>query len=191
MTKASTKKPSKDTSDKVTAADSSDSMSIKDNCVVSFHYRLCEIDQNGIKSAWLEQSMGREPLLYLHGHGNLIPGLENVLAGKKIGDEVKVTLSPELAYGPRHPHAVHRVPLKHLLKSHRQILPGQIVTLQTDKGPKNVVVIKVGKFNVDVDVNHPYAGRILHYEIQVDNVRAASAEEIAHRHAHGAGGHHH
>ena len=167
-------------------------MTIADNSVVAFHYRLCEIDKNGIKSGWLEQSFGREPLLYLHGHGNLIPGLENVLAGKKQGDEVQVTLSPELAYGPRHPHPVHRVPLKHLrLAPGQKVVPGQIVTVQTEKGPKNVIALKVGKFNVDIDINHPYAGRILHYEIEVQSVRPATAEELAHRHAHGAGGHHH
>jgi FKBP-type peptidyl-prolyl cis-trans isomerase SlyD len=178
--------------DKPASTAKAEDLSIGDDCVVSFHYKLCEVDQDGNKSAMLEQSHGKQPLLYLHGHGNLIPGLENILAGKKAGAEVSVTLSPELAYGPRHPHAVHRVPLKHLhLKPGSKVVPGQIVRLQTDKGVRNVVVLKVGKFNVDVDLNHPYAGRNLHYDIQVESVRPATAEEIAHRHAHGIGGHRH
>ena len=178
-----------------TTAEKSDSkagMAIADNCVVSFHYRLCEII-NGAKSAWLEQSFGREPLLYLHGHGNVISGLEEAMVGKRAGDEIAITLAPEQAYGPRRPNAVHRVPVKHLTlpKGQKRAVPGQIITLKTDKGAKSAVVVKSGKFTVDVDINHPFAGRTLHYEIQVQNVRAASMEEIAHRHAHGMGGHHH
>lgn len=167
-------------------------MAIADNCVVSFHYRLCEII-NGAKSAWLEQSFGREPLLYLHGHGNVISGLEEAMLGKRAGDEIAITLAPEQAYGPRRPNAVHRVPVKHLTlpKGQKRAVPGQIISLQTDKGAKSAVVVKAGKFTVDVDINHPFAGRTLHYEIQVQDVRAASVEEIAHRHAHGKGGHHH
>ncbi len=165
---------------------------IADNFVVAFHYRLYEVDAQGEKLGLLEESTGRQPLLYLHGHNNLLPGLEQVLAGKKAGDEVKVTLSPELAYGPRRKLEVHRIPRKHLPKAiQNKVVPGQIVTLQTDKGARNVVVHKVGKFNVDVDPNHPYAGRILRYELQVASVREATPEEVAHRHAHGPNGHHH
>jgi FKBP-type peptidyl-prolyl cis-trans isomerase SlyD len=168
------------------------SLTIATNCVVAFHYRLCEVDTHGVKSSWLEESHGRQPLLYLHGYGNLIPGLEHALEGKRAGEQVTVTLSPELAYGPRHPHPVQRVPIKHLHTNPAQkLMPGQIVTLQTDKGPKNVVVLKVGKFNVDIDINHPYAGRILFYEVEVQSVRPGTPEEISHRHAHGVGGHHH
>ncbi len=192
------KKPVKKPAEKPAAtatAEKSDSkagMAIADNCVVSFHYRLCEII-NGAKSAWLEQSFGREPLLYLHGHGNVITGLEEAMVGKRAGDEIAITLAPEQAYGPRRPNAVHRVPVKHLTlpKGQKRAVPGQIITLKTDKGAKSAVVVKAGKFTVDVDINHPFAGRTLHYEIQVQNVRPASMEEIAHRHAHGMGGHHH
>ena len=70
-------------------------------------------------------------------------------------------------------------------------MPGMVVTVQTDQGSRNMVVIKAGKFNVDVDMNHPLAGATLHYELKVDSVREASAEEVTHRHVHGPGGHHH
>lgn len=167
-------------------------MIITDDCVVAFHYRMCEM-KNGEKSAWIEESMGREPLQYLHGHANVVSGLEAAMAGKKIGDKISITLAPEQAYGPRRSNSLQRVPIKHLhLKpGQKQIQVGEIVAIQTSQGIRNALVVKAGRFNVDVDTNHPYAGRTLYYEIEIVSVRAASAEEVAHRHVHGPGGHHH
>jgi FKBP-type peptidyl-prolyl cis-trans isomerase SlyD len=86
-----------------------------------------------------------------------------------------------------------RLPIKHLHGNinPKALLPGSIVTMKTNQGLKNALVMKVGKFNVDVDTNHPYAGRTLHYQIEILGVRPASAEEVAHRHVHGPGGHQH
>jgi len=169
-----------------------DALVIADDCVVSFHYRLCEIKE-GEKGGWLEESFGREPLYYLHGHGNVISGLEEVMAGKRVGDELSITLEPHQAYGPRHANAIQRVPIKHLhlRPGQKQLAPGQIVAIQTSKGVRNALVLKAGRFNVDVDTNHPFAGRTLYYEIEIVSVRPATPEEVAHRHVHGAGGHHH
>lgn len=163
------------------------------DCVVAFHYSLCEVNAAGELSRWLEQSASREPLLYLHGHANVISGLEEAMAGKTEGDKISITLAPEQAYGPRHPNAVQRIPIKHLhlRKDQKQIKAGEIVAIQTHNGIRNALVVKSGRFIVDVDTNHPYAGRTLHYEIEIVGVRPATPEEIEHRHAHGHGGHHH
>jgi len=171
----------------------SDNNVIEQNSVVAFHYRLCKVDEAGNHSDWLESSFDDEPVYYLHGHRNVVRGLEAAMLGKKAGDDFSVTITPEEGYGQRQPNAVQRVPIKHLHLANKKqrLVPGSIVTVQTDQGARNMVVIKAGKFNVDVDLNHPLAGMTLHYEIKVESVRAASAEEISHRHVHGPGGHQH
>ncbi|MBT3532025.1 MAG: peptidylprolyl isomerase [Gammaproteobacteria bacterium] len=163
------------------------------NKVVSFHYRLREVDANGDHSDWMEESFSREPLYYLHGFHNVIVGLERALEGKKMGDEIEITLQPEDAYGTRVPDAIQRVPIKHLQlpKGIKKIRPAITVAVKTNQGAKSVVVLKVGKFNADVDFNHPLAGRVLHYQVEVVDIRDASSEELAHGHVHGPGGHHH
>lgn len=151
--------------------------------VVAFHYALREVRPDGSVSHWLESSFGRQPLLYLHGHGNVVPGLEAGLDGKKAGDQLSVTLSPEQAYGLRTSNEVLRVPIKHLAQAPaaKNLKPGVIVGVKTNKGVRNMLVLKVGKFNVDVDTNHPYAGRTLEYQIEVLGVRSATEREIQQR----------
>ena len=178
---------------KNTAGSIDQSKVIEDKKVVTFQYKLYEIGQDGVQGELLEESTDNKPLRYLHGYNNVIPGLEDALQGKCQGDEVKVTLEPEQAYGLRRENALQRVPMKHLHSKpgKRKIRPGSLVSVQTDKGVRNVMVVKVGKFNVDVDTNHPLAGRTLLYEIKVGEVIDASDEEIAHGHSHGPGGHQH
>ena len=127
-------------------------------------------------------------MFYLHGYRNLLPALERELEGKTVGDELEVSLRPDQAYGYRRDDAVQRVPIKHLLTRARKYQPGMIVKVNTKQGPKDVTVVKVGKFNVDVDFNHPYADKTLKFEIAITGIRSATAEELAHRHAHGAHG---
>ncbi len=88
---------------------------------------------------------------------------------------------------------MQRVPIKHLQLQQgvTKLKPGIVAAVKTERGVRSVVVSKVGKFNADVDFNHPLAGRTLYYEVEVVAVRDASAEEIAHGHVHGPGGHHH
>lgn len=162
------------------------------NKVVSFHYQLYRVE-DGERGKLLEESASDQPLVYLHGHQNIIPGLEDAMVGKKAGDKFQVSLEPEQAYGPRRPNAVQRVPIKHLhLANKRQRLaPGMIVSVQTDQGPRHAMVVKAGKFTVDVDTNHPLAGMSLDYDIEIVSVRDAQPDEIAHGHVHGPGGHHH
>lgn len=163
------------------------------NKVVSFHYRLAEVAEDGERADWREESHGGAPLNYLHGFHNVVVGLEKALEGKKVGDAIEITLQPDDAYGFRRPNSTQRVPIKHLLFPGvvKKILPGMPATIETNQGKRAVVIIKVGKFNADVDFNHPLAGKVLYYEVQVEDIRDASVEEIAHGHVHGVGGHQH
>lgn len=164
-------------------------MQISADKVVSFHYNLNDVD-----GALLETSYDADPTLYLHGHGNILAALEVALEGKSEGDSITVTLTPDQAYGDRREGAVQRVPIKHL-HNHavikNKLKPGSRVSVNTQHGPWEAVILKVGKFNVDIDSNHPLAGKTLTFEIEVKAVREATSEELAHGHAHGAGGHNH
>ncbi len=164
-------------------------MNITANSVVSFHYRLH--DEAGEE---LESSHDSNPTLYLHGHKGIIPGLEKALEGRATGDSVTVTLPPRDAYGLRREGSEQRVPIKHLqidAKTKRTLTKGMAVPVQTEQGSRSMVVIKVGKFNVDLDTNHPLAGKTLTFNIDIVDVRDATEDEKAHGHAHGIGGHQH
>jgi FKBP-type peptidyl-prolyl cis-trans isomerase SlyD len=164
-------------------------MQISADKVVRFHFNLTDVD-----GTLLETSYDADPTLYLHGHNNILAGLENELEGKSVGDKIQVTLAPDQAYGERKEGAVQRVPIKHL-HNHaavkNKLKPGSRVSVNTQHGPWEAVVLKVGKFNVDIDSNHPLAGKTLTFEIEVDEIREATSDELAHGHAHGAGGHNH
>lgn len=166
---------------------------IAPNKVVAFNYRLCEVLPDGEHSEWMEHTKEGEPLYYLHGFHNVIVGLEQALVGKQQGDKIEITLKPEEAYGQRNPEAMQRVPLKHLQLPDRvkEAKAGGLARVRSEKGWHNVIILKSGKFHADVDFNHTLAGRTLHYEIEVVAIRDASAEEIAHGHVHGPGGHQH
>lgn len=163
-------------------------MVVAENTVVMFHYRLSHVTDSGHE--FLEENHGEEAVAYLHGTGGLIPGIEKAMAGKLAGDEFEVTVEPKDGYGERENNAGQRIPIKHLLQK-KGLKPGMVVAVNTADGPREVVIEKVGKFNVDVDTNHPLAGKTLHFKIKIEDVREASEEEIAHGHAHGPGGHHH
>ena len=138
----------------------------------------------------IDTSKGREPLAYLHGASNIIPGLESALEGKNAGESVNVTVPAEKGYGPRDPNLIQPVPRANF-QSAGEIKPGMQFQAQTPDGARVVTVIKVDDQNVTVDANHPLAGMDLRFDVTVVGVREASAEEISHGHVHGAGGHHH
>lgn len=163
-------------------------MVIDNDAVVTIHYRLSEPGGDMI-----EESHGREPLVYLHGHRGLLGGVEAALAGKQAGDRVSVTLPPEQAYGLRNDQAITRVPKSHVVgdAKNRVYKPGMVVRVNADDHARAVVVVKVGLKMLDVDANHPLAGRTLTFDLEVVEVRPASAEEVAHGHVHGTGGVHH
>jgi len=158
-------------------------MIVADKMVVSFHYTLT--DERGER---LESSREREqPMVYLHGARNIIPGLEKAMAGKSAGETFQVTVEPAEAYGERIPGNLRRVPIKHF-SDPKRLEPGRPVSIQTRQGPVQAVVLKVGRFNVDVDANHPLAGRRLTFDVEITEVRDATREEISHGHVHGPGG---
>ena len=100
-------------------------------------------------------------------------------------------MPPEEAYGERREANVQRLPLKKLGVTGQQLKPGMVLNLRTSQGPAQVTVLKVGRFNVDVDANHPLSGQALTFEVEITGVRDATEDEQQHRHAHGAGGHAH
>lgn len=160
-------------------------MQIATDTVVSFHYRLKE--EGG---EIFEDSHEGSPVLYLHGHRSMLPGLEEALEGKSAGDSFEVNVPPAKGYGERKEGAVQRVPKKHLLTKGK-LVPGMMVQLNTEHGPREAIVLKVGLKNIDVDANHPLAGKSLVFAVEVIDVREATAEEVSHGHAHGVGGHQH
>ncbi|MGJ8670348.1 MAG: FKBP-type peptidyl-prolyl cis-trans isomerase [Oceanococcus sp.] len=160
-------------------------MSIGPNKVVSFHYRLSEVDGDE-----LESSRKGDAVLYLHGHGNLLPALEDAMIGKAAGDVFNVTLAPEQAYGLPREGSQQRVPIKHLIASGK-LRKGMAVKINTEQGQRDVRIVKLGRFTADVDTNHPFAGMSLNFEIEIIDMRDATADEITHKHAHGPGGHQH
>lgn len=160
-------------------------MQIGPETVVTFHYTLR--DESG---AQLETSRGGEPAVYLHGANNIIPGLESAMAGRAGGDAFSATVTPEDGYGLRNPDSVQRVPVKHLAYRGK-LNAGDVVQLSTTDGMRAVTVVKAGRHTADIDTNHPLAGQTLVFDIEVIETRAATAEELAHGHVHGPGGHHH
>ncbi|MGL4641280.1 FKBP-type peptidyl-prolyl cis-trans isomerase [Shewanella sp.] len=162
-------------------------MIIQDDMVVQFNYTLRD-EQGEV----IETNAGREPIAYLHGHDNMMPGVEGAIDGKAVGDKFTVTLPAEQTYGERiaDSEAHQRVSVKHLLGG-AVWKPGMTAVVNTDQGQRQVTIVKIGKFMATVDINHPLAGRELTFDIEIVGARDASDEEIAHGHAHGAGGHHH
>ena len=162
-------------------------MNIEDKKVVAFHYTLTNDE-----GETLDTSRERgEPMLYLHGASNIIPGLEKAMAGRQAGDSFEVSVPPEEGYGERREANVQRLALKKLGVKPNQLQPGMILNLQTNQGPAQVTVLKVGRFNVDVDANHPLSGHTLNFDVEIVEVRDATEEEQQHGHAHGPGGHDH
>ena len=160
-------------------------MQIAAQCVALFHYKLTN-DQGEV----IDSSDGREPLAYLHGGGNIVVGLENALEGRTAGDKFSVSVDPEQGYGEHNEALVQTVP-RSMFQGVDQIETGMRFQAQSDHGPVSVVVTEVTDENVTVDGNHALAGETLNFEIEVTEVREASAEELEHGHVHGPGGHEH
>lgn len=160
-------------------------MQIELNKVVYFNYSLSEPEKDII-----ETSRKGDPMAYLHGHRNLMPALEASMVGKQQGDVFSVTLTPEQAYGHLRDDSKQRIPIKHVLTKGKLKL-GMAIKINTDQGARDCIVVKVGRFNVDVDTNHPLADKTLVFDIEIIDLRDATPEEIDHKHVHGPGGHPH
>jgi len=160
-------------------------MQVGKNAVVTIDYTLKDPEGQVIDS-----SVGKESLPYLHGAGNLIPGLERALEGKAAGDNIQVTVAPEEGYGQRDDRLIQSVP-KTAFQGVPDIKPG--MQFRTGGGGQQsvVTVTKVEGETVTVDGNHPLAGIPLNFDVTIKEVRAATKDELAHGHVHGPGGHHH
>jgi FKBP-type peptidyl-prolyl cis-trans isomerase SlyD len=159
---------------------------IAEQSVVSIHYTL-----TNDAGETLDTSDGREPLVYLHGAQNIIPGLENELTGKSVGDSFDVTIQPEEAYGTVNPELVQTVPHS-AFEGVEKVEPGMQFQARGDDGETQVITVtEVADSGVTVDGHHPLAGQVLNFSVRVDEIREATEEEIEHGHVHGPGGHHH
>ncbi|GAB4013271.1 peptidylprolyl isomerase [Spirosoma sp. KCTC 42546] len=155
-------------------------MNITKNKVAAIHYTLRDSSGNV-----LDSSQGSDPLYYLHGANNLIPGMEEGLEGRVKGDHLQLDVTPEKGYGKRDPQLVEAVP--------RRAFGGQELEVgmqfETNEG-QVVTITEVGPDTVTVDANHPLADQNLYFDVEVLDVRDATADELAHGHVHGPGGHH-
>lgn len=156
-------------------------MRISKNTVVTFHYTL-----NDSEGRLLDTSAGREAFAYIHGSGMIVPGLEEELEGKAKGDSMLVQVEPAKGYGDLDPSLMQRVPLDKF--GGQPVEEG--MQFQT---PDNRVwsVVEVNDGEVVLNGNHPLAGVTLHFNVEITDVREATADEMAHGHVHGPGGHHH
>jgi FKBP-type peptidyl-prolyl cis-trans isomerase SlyD len=158
---------------------------VQKNSVVSIDYTLTD-DEGEV----LDTSKGQDPLSYLHGHGQIVPGLERALEGKAIGDSVKVVVEPKDGYGQRDQKRVMHVN-RAKLPSDLDPEVGMQLAGQDDKGQVIPLwITQVSATEVTLDGNHPLAGQTLHFDVQIKDVRQATEEELHHGHAHGPGGHH-
>jgi len=160
-------------------------MQIADKTVVSIHYTLTNAD-----GETLDSSVGQDPLVYLHGANNIIAGLEAALLGKAVGDSLQVSVEPSEGYGELREELVQEVD-RSAFQGVDDIDVGMQFMAQTPWGEQPVTVVKVEGDNITLDGNHPLAGQVLNFDVEVMEIRAASAEEMDHGHVHGAGGHHH
>jgi FKBP-type peptidyl-prolyl cis-trans isomerase SlyD len=156
-------------------------MPIADNDVVTFHYTL-----KGDTDEVIDSSAGGEPLAYLHGHGNIVPGLERELTGKSVGDRLQVRVPAAQGYGEYDSALVQKVP-RRALKGIANLRVG----LRLQAGHQAVTVKHIAGDMITLDGNHPLAGQDLNFDVEITAVRPATEEELAHGHVHGAGGHHH
>ena len=159
-------------------------MVIAEKKVVSIHYKLTN-DEGEI----IQESAGGEPLSYLHGAGNIIPGLESALHGKTTGDKLNVSVDPQQGYGARNDALVRELP-RDVFEGVEDVQEGMQFQARSEQGAHVITVTKVDGDTITVDGNHPLAGQTLNFEVEVDSVRDATAEEVAHGHVHNEGEEH-
>jgi FKBP-type peptidyl-prolyl cis-trans isomerase SlyD len=164
-------------------------MKIEKDRVVLFHYSVAENSASAQERQSLESSQGNAPLAILFGRGNIIPGLEKAMEGHEAGDRFEVDVTAVDAYGEKRDGLSQRVPKKHF--GGQRLEPGMQVVLNTNFGQSAVTIPKEGMSVFDVDLNPPMAGKDLHFDIEITEVREAAPEELEHGHVHGDGGHQH
>lgn len=158
-------------------------MQITDKTAVSIHYTLT--NQHGEE---LDSSRGESPLVYLHGFGNIIAGLEAALAGKQTGDKLNVTIAADQAYGEVSEDMIQVV--SRTMFDGMDIEVGMQFHAEVSHGPGIITITEIDGDDITIDGNHPLAGEALTFDVEVIDVRPATGDEIAHGHVHGAGCHH-
>ncbi len=159
-------------------------MQIANNTVVSIHYTLK--DDAGVI---IDSSEGAEPLVYLHGAQNIIPGLEKELEGKTTGDTLQVTIEAADAYGEVNENLIQTVP-SNLFQGVDKLEVGMQFQAETPDGTQVITIAAVDGDDVTIDGNHPLAGERLHFNVDVADIREATAEELEHGHVHSGEGCH-
>jgi FKBP-type peptidyl-prolyl cis-trans isomerase SlyD len=153
-------------------------LTVANDVAVTIEYTLRDDDGNV-----LDTSRGRAPMVYLHGHGNLIPGLERELAGQAVGAELNVSVAPAEAYGEHDPEKIQVVP-RSAFAGIDQIEAGMQFQAEGPAGRTVVTIAEVDGDSITVDGNHPLAGKTLHFEVAIEDLREGTADEIAHGHIH-------
>mgnify|MGYP000568947983 CR=1 FL=1 len=160
-------------------------MQVANHKVVTIDYTLTD-DQGAV----IDTSKGGEPLAYIHGMNNIIPGLENALAGKQAGDSLTVSVQPGEGYGERNDAMQQDVP-REMFDGADDIQVGMQFHASDGDRTHVVTVVGMSDTHITVDGNHPLAGQTLNFDVTIVDVRDATAEEMEHGHVHGPGGHHH
>lgn len=156
------------------------SLAVADDLVVTIAYTVRLAD-----GELIDDSEDSGLLDYLHGHGQIVPGLERVLSGMRVGEETKVIVEPALGYGEWREDAFEEVP-RDMFDEDVALSEGMDLLLEDEEGEVyEVWVDEVGEDTVILDFNHPLAGETLHFEVKIVDIRPATAEELAHGHAHG------
>lgn len=153
--------------------------------VAHFHYTLTN-DAGEV----LDSSSGRDPLPYLHGAGNIVPGLEQQMAGKRPGDQFRAVVEPGDGYGERDDRPLQPVPLDAFPQGVVPQVGMQFLVEGPGGEPMPIWVAKVTPAAAFIDFNHPLAGVRLHFDVEVTHLRAASPAELEHGHPHGPGDSH-
>ncbi|MGB1587263.1 MAG: FKBP-type peptidyl-prolyl cis-trans isomerase [Poseidonia sp.] len=164
---------------------------VAENTVASVHYTGTLPDSGEV----FDSSEGRDPLTFLVGHRQMIPGFEANLMGAAVGERREFTLTAEEAYGERDDEAVLQIPRDNFAQLEQEdgaaLEIGMQLVAQMPHGPAPFTITELTEETVTADFNHALAGESLTFSVEVVELREASEEEIAHGHAHGPGGHHH
>ena len=161
-------------------------MKVGKDKVVLMHYTL-KNDAGDV----IDSSDGADPLPFLQGHGNIIPGLESALEGSKVGDKLDVSIEPEEGYGERIKDAIQEIPSSALQGVDEVKVGMQLQSQDKDGNAFLVTVTKIEDDKITVDGNHPLAGQTLHFSVSIESIRKAEAEELSHGHVHADGQHNH
>lgn len=156
-------------------------MKISEKCAVTIHYKL-----SNAQGELIESSFEGEPMVYLHGAQNMIPGLEAALEGKELGEKLDVVVEAEQGYGAYHEGLKQEVPIT-AFGDVEDIVPGMRFMAETDQGQRPVQVTEIKDDIIVVDGNHPFAGQNLHFSVEIVEVREATEEEVSHGHIHAHG----